>query len=90
MSQRGSASGAVPQSLPKGMSTQVVFKRQNCDSYKAKHAEPKKPSGDYADRLLSGQCSSLVLKVIPLNTRPVKAIAFKGKKICLLSDCIKP
>lgn len=65
--------------------------RQNCDSYKARHAEPGKHQEIMQNDILSGQGSSLVVvEVTPLSTSPVKAIAFKVRKSCLLLDCIKP
>lgn len=43
-----------------------------------------------ADILPGHYSSRVVLKVIPLNIRPMKAIAFKVRKTCILADCIEP
>lgn len=90
-SQSGSGSEAVPQCLRKGKSTQV-FKKQikprllQCKMY----MNLKTQEILQADILPGHYSSRVVLKVIPLNIRPMKAIAFKVRKTCMLADCIEP
>lgn len=75
----------------RGEDTQVFKRQTKLRPLQSKIcAEPKKSQEILQVDILSGHCSScVVLKVIPLNIRPMKAIAFKVRKIYMFPDCIK-
>lgn len=90
-SQLGSGSEAVLQCLLKGKSTQVFKRQTKPQLLQSKMYMNLKTQEILQVDILSGHCSShAVLKVIPLNIRSMKTIAFKVRKICTFPDCIKP
>lgn len=90
-SQRGSGSEPVRQHLLKGKSTQVLKRQTKLRLLQKKMYMNLKTQEILQVDILSGQCSSrVVLKVILLTIRPMKAIAFNVRKTCVFPDCIKP